>query len=488
MKKKNRQLLVISLIVGAILLFFLYQIGGLSNLPFAVSGNDQYIQTPTFMYYECAPATGLTDSPTVNIPKDGSWYSCPDNSDGCSIYVVGEPNTFLGRRFQYQVCEQGGNCQSVTNKEVSSSWNPFKKDTSKPTSNLVTLTKSQSVYITYQKKILVAWANTEGGSNYAQYKPFILWKNSVFQGGRTEYTTLTQGCIFPQTNNLIDSISNIKGFNLLQTSQSDYKLEPYKTRNFIDTYIPLSTQNVNFVTYNGQSGYCLNRQVFAISEVKTNSGTLKIVDSNFNTQLSPSVVCCPGDKEPTRKCNSNFQWEELAKAQCSQFDPCAGASYYPSGKSKELIRYNCVNSQCVAQTTNVECTTNSECIGNSKGAVCDTKTYQCSSIASPIVSTGVGNNSGSKECTSCLNWASNIFKSKENKCTETNVIKTSIWNPLSWIGSLTGATKQSNICPIYLIGLGILLFIALMFILLILGFTGGVLLIFKKLFSRKKRR
>lgn len=382
----NRKLgLFFGIIFIGVLFIFVPRLDGILQSTISPP-SGQYIQVPTFMWYECAPGTDLINSPESAIPTDGAWYECPADSNGCNIWVLGEKNTILDRRFRYQICTKGSsNCFAESYESVNDHWKLWGNGNDRPSKQIATLTNSQRIYITYQRQSF-GWWNREGASVFYQYNPFILWKNDVFNGGRTEYSTIEQGCTFTNSDRLklVDSVTNvISGKVPAQSSTDDYKLAPYKTRNFISNYVPISVENVNFVSYNGQPGYCINRQVFAISDVNTNSGTYKIVDSSFNTRLAPSVTCCPGETEPTRKCNSKFEWENIDGGQCSAFRACAGADWYPSGSAKQLIRYNCVQGYCKPETMQVECTTNADCLTNPNGNICDTKIWKCVNVPPP---------------------------------------------------------------------------------------------------------
>ncbi|NQV08819.1 hypothetical protein HQ529_03130, partial [Candidatus Woesearchaeota archaeon] len=339
-----------------------------------------YVQAPTFYYYECSPASAPLESQHIILTSGSSegWITCPSNTDTCNLYVsqIETPKWFAtDRRIIYQKCSASGKCDP----QVSTPANSFFSKNGVPTIQISNLLSTDKVYINYQaRNLLFQWKDKENGAEWYQtYKPFILWKVDMFGGGRTEYTSIKQGCNFLSSDkpNLLNSmINSIKQINT-QTTTSNTNVPFYKTRNFIGTYVPISTANVNFVTYGRKEGYCLNRQVFAITTAVTNGGTYKIVDSNFNTRLANSVTCCPGETEQTRKCNSNFEWENIEVAQCSSFNPCAGADWEQNpASSTQLIRYNCINNKCVGETKKVECTLNSDC---GVGEVCDTKLYEC---------------------------------------------------------------------------------------------------------------
>ena len=350
---------------------------GLTGIAFIILGGGileqtfptgTYVQAPTFFYYQCEAATAPKDSTPVTLTTgDSGWIFIPSNTDTADlwIYQTETPKWFAtDRSILYQIChDNGARCDPP----VRTLGNSFFSKNGVPSVQKSNLLITDRVYVNYQaKNLLGQWKDYPNGAAwYHTYKPFILWKHNMFDGGRTEYTTPQQGCNFPSSDvgNLIDSITNLNKQLNIQTSTSDNSIPFYKSRNFIGTYVPLSTANVNFVTYNNQQGYCMNRQVFAISTVTTNNAQYQIVDSNFNTILAPSVACCPGENEVTRTCSTNFQWVSKAtsiEGQCSAFKACAGADWEDSS-SKTQIRYNCVNTQCIPETRSVECVYDSDC-------------------------------------------------------------------------------------------------------------------------------
>ena len=380
--KRKKVIIPIIVVILFILVVLGFKYGGVgTGLTIA---EENYVQAPVFMYYECSPGQAVTDSDSINLGKNGGWIECPTYSAGCTIYGQGEVNTFTSRRFEYQICTKGTDeCQKAIDVEVDSSWFGNK---GVPTKQLFTLTKQQSAYINYQKYLLY-WYGIEGGSIYAQYTPFIIWKNAIFGGGRNPYTTITQGCQFSTfDNNKVIQASTLG--NLPQNKpgsscgQTENTLCPYQTLNFIETFVPLFYKNIQFVDYSGQKGYCVNKQVYKIDKVVTNVDSYQIVDTNINSKLG-DVTCCPGDTQPGYKCE-NFNWIPIQQAQCDAFRPCEGIDYRPSG-SKSLVRYSCVNSQCVPDYKNVECTSSTDCVGNIKGDICDLKTWECTKVAPPCV-------------------------------------------------------------------------------------------------------
>ena len=378
--KKIKNILFIIAGVGAIVFLVIMGVSQdfTGNTPYGT-----YVQSPTFYYYECSPATEPVESTHVTITSGASgWITAPSNTDEWDLYVAQteEAKWFsTDRSILYQICHSNGNCDSQVRVYSSDTREIFTRN-SVPTLHIPNLLVGDRVYVNYQSKpIIGAWKDKENSAEWYQtYKPFILWKNNMFDGGRTEYSSIEKGCSFSYQEkiSLLDSLTNSKKQINDQSSKSDSTLGFYKTRNFIGTYVPLSKNNVNFVDVNGETGYCLNRQVFAITTATTNSNTYQIVDSNFNNLLRQSVDCCPGEKEPTRTCNDNFEWVSIQEAECSLFNPCQGADWIPS-TSQKLVRYNCIDSQCVPEYQNVDCTSNSDCLANE---VCDTKDYTCVTV------------------------------------------------------------------------------------------------------------
>lgn len=411
--KKNKAILI-SVIVGILLISGIFAVLYFSgNLQSSVnSPSGTYIQAPTFYYYECSPASQPVESTHVNLNTGSSngWITCPSNTDTCDLWISQTEQTAwysLNRRIVYQICHNNGN--NCDNQVYTTSDYFSLSNANVPSVHISNLLITDRVYVNYQyQNLLFQWIDKGNSAEWYQtYKPFILWKVDMFGGGRTEYTSISQGCNFNSgdVGNLLNSITNsIKQINT-QTSSSSTNLPFYQTRNFIGTYVPISTANVNFVTYNGQDGYCLNRQVFAITTATTNDNTYQIVDSNFNTLLANSVTCCPGETQPNQKCGDDFQWHDIATAQCSAFSPCAGADWSPDG-AKQLIRYNCVNSKCVSETKQVECTSNSDC-GNNQ--ICDTSNYVCVNAGTGGVIGGGGNESNCK-------WYQDSYVTSQKVC------------------------------------------------------------------------
>lgn len=345
--------------------------------------SDNYVQSPTFPYYECTPASRSIEGNHINIETgEIRNLACPSNTDTCDLYVKQTEtnfNFFSGaRRIAYQVCHANNVCDATKYypKEQSN-------QVSIGTFQLPNLLADDRVTVVYQYLSILGWKNIPNGAEYWNtYKPFILWKVDFLGGGKTEYTTAEQGCNFPNSAvpNLLNSIDNIKKQINQQSSTSNTKLDFYKTRNFIGSFVPLAKANVNFVTYNGKDGYCLNRQIFAITTATTNGATYRIVDTNFNTLLANSVTCCPNEKQPNQNCGSDFQWHPIEQFECSAFNPCAGADYQVDS-SKKLVRYNCVSSKCVPDYKTVQCTSDSDCLSTQ---ACDTKTFTCYSKQSGV--------------------------------------------------------------------------------------------------------
>jgi len=345
--------------------------------------SGKYIEVPVFMYYECSPASAKKTGDWNDIPSQGAVVECPANSDTCDIDFRWIDDTGRGyTELRYQKCiKNSNNCESekiISLERLGK--NEFPLD--QVVITLFNIRRDQQVNIQFLDSLAnIFFTGRDIGQARANFNPFILWKNGIFSGGRSEYTSIQQGCVFPTADrkNLIE-----RAINLIIPHDDDsidsFELEPYKTRNFIETFVPIAKANVNFVSYLGQTGYCLNRDVYSIATVEAEGETYQIVDTNINSKLKSNVECCPGEREPTRKCNSQFKWEQIAGSECSLFNPCVGIDWQCFGSGSTQRRFDCENGFCVERTKTVECCTDDDCLTSAKGRFCDSFTNECSGI------------------------------------------------------------------------------------------------------------
>lgn len=439
MAKKNNAI-VWSIIIGVILLIGIIAVFNVHKSPLLSSSvsSGSYINVPTFMWYKCeeAPSNYPPIDNLYNIDSTGKvTVSCPANVEKCDITVIGEPNTWLGRRVIYQICNKNTNvCYAEETLPVSEvNFIPWGRDYNRPAKVIKTnLGVNELVKITYQKSYVVYWGNVGGATIEVKGQPFIITKNSIFTGVGMPFTTVEQGCTIPtdSRNNLLNSFSNLVGWNAnTQSTTSTSTLAFRETRNFIDNLVPISQENVKFVD-NGNA-YCMNDKVYAVGSVTTNSGTYKVVDmSGTFASILRSVTCCPGDVNPagTQKCNSNFQWEDINGGECSAFNPCSPDESHaiPSGVPKQLMWYTCEKGFCVKKTATKECVSDQDCIGSPKGNYCDRKTWKCSLVPVPVCPTTCAKDTDCAPCgdyicspqsKTCIskgvdgNWFTNLLKS-----------------------------------------------------------------------------
>ncbi len=373
--KRLKTFIIGSMFIGGLLLVFVFP-----QIPQSIIGSGTYVETPTIGFYDCSPASESVSSNWASISSSGSGFlQCPSNTDQCDFEIRAEqPSTwqnFLGNyRLVYQVCD-GSDCQNQVIIEA----DRWDIGGSYATLSYKNLLKSEKIYMDYQKKVFFNWNGIDGAEYRTKYKPFILWKNPGL-GGRYEYSTIDQGCSFTskEKKQLVESAT----IQLpSESSTSDYTLQPYKTRNYVDTFIPVSSANIQFVEYNGRDAYCENGLVYEIDEIVLGAGTYNIVDTSENTRLK-NGQCCPGDEEPNRVCE-NFEWKQIeiedsgeTNVECSLFNPCPNSILQPK-TSTQLSEFKCESGRCVEYTQDVECTQNSVC---KLGSVCDTKTYKCVEI------------------------------------------------------------------------------------------------------------
>lgn len=458
--KPKQKFLGILVFIG--LLFILLPAFGIVENT-AVSGT--YIQVPLKGFYSCEPASQKVPGAFVSIGATGSGnVRCPSNSDTCDFDIKAPKpslwsNVFGEYRLTYQVCDiSGGFCQQQ--QTISGDRWGVAGDTI--TTRYAGLLNSQQIVFHYQKAtnslIGTKWNDITGSSYRVSYAPYIIWKTSPTEG-KTEYSSVTQGCSFTinDAKNLI--ISDTLGYGAGSSNDLN-NLAPGKTRNFINIFVPVSIENAK-IQNDGQA-YCSNNKLYPIDTVTLISGTYKTVNTY---EVIKAVECCNGDVEPgIRQCQNN-KWVALPKPgvnptpgqeiQCSAFKPCSGSDWTPY-TTTSLTRSVCENSVCVQKSMEVECTDNSKCgVGNT----CDTKTYKCVAVPNATV---VANNTSNLEQQCSLLAQSN---SLAGYTWVTEVTEPSVWKKIYTFGTAKSVTTgycKAQYIPYYVFS-AIILVVSIIF-------------------------
>lgn len=376
-------------------MFFLLLGGFFGNNTYSTLalGPESYIQAPVFGYFKCEPVGVMQYTIRTPMTTGASGYIlAPEDIQSWDLFISQTETTkwySVDRRVVYKICDVDGLCETFIEDAPG-----FLKIKDVPTVHVPNLVVTDSVYVEYQRKPLLGdWVVQPNGAEwYIGYIPFALTKTGPLSGSY-QYTSIEQGCNFPSTEsdlqrigdklitskNLVNNLINSKIPIQTQTSSANDKLPPYATRNFIEGYVPFSVENSKVVTYGGKEGYCLNNVIYGITSAETNSGIYKIVDTNYNSILNPSVTCCPGDVNPGTQevciqVGDTFKWQPNdVEGSCSLFQPCAGAGFQCTS-SKTQITYDCVNTKCIPTTKTVDCCYDSDCTG---GELCDLKDNEC---------------------------------------------------------------------------------------------------------------
>lgn len=151
--------------------------------------------------------------------------------------------------------------------------------------------------------------------------------------------------------------------------------------------------------------------LYPVIKLTTASNSYNVVDVTSGSKGTQD--CCSGDNLPDKTC-VNGVWKPTANAECSTLNPCEGNEWRQNlGTDKQVIKYNCVNSKCVAETKTVDCNKDSDCA--STNLRCNSNTFKCE-----VASVGV-NNEGTKvlatdETTCVKNGDKWIPKTTSKKC------------------------------------------------------------------------
>ena len=119
----------------------------------------------------------------------------------------------------------------------------------------------------------------------------------------------------------------------------------------------LSPKEMRTLEYNGETVYCLEGNLYTMTNIKLKSGECYWYRDKF---IVKAGECCPGVELAGKNlfCNNDFEWELKIKGECTIDTDC------PKG-------YKCVENKCV--TTKLPCFTSVDCPGEGI-FTCDTST------------------------------------------------------------------------------------------------------------------
>lgn len=349
--------------------------------------SSQYIEAPVFAWLSCEPSGISKESVDFVLPTEGKWISCPENSAECDINVetplIGA--SIYAYRFCYQFCRDGINqncnaivCSNIKNIGQAGQMKLFEVGSSMSGNNVVFAQMQRSI------TGFSGWSGVAGSTYYYKYIPFTIWTTNILSGGKFKYSETQEGCIVPSdiknkgiifTN--IERIVNSNPSGNLKETNIKSTLLPYETFNYIAGFVTRPSPS-SVETYNGETAYCIrlsgssSAQMMKLNRVETQYATYYVVDTNWNENLG-FVQCCENEAKPGYICRDH-SWVKIEQAQCDMFRPCSGSAWTRDASStQQIIRYNCVDGKCVAETKPVECTLDSDC-GN--GEICSGD-WQC---------------------------------------------------------------------------------------------------------------
>lgn len=378
-------ILALALVVGVIAFN-----AGVLDVGSALSstGSGSYIERPVFKYIKCEAVSDLKYSSPLDVSQDGQWLSKPSITNNYNVNVnipSASPLGYTTPTIEYYVCNSrvldSSNCRVTASKNSVNYKSVFAINNVKP---------NEYVWIQYQEKLVsLSYKGRPGATYQIGYIPYGLREYNILSG--------RSGSIIPNDCKITDSSqvndrflsSDINTVNSAASQgkidrSAETQLDAEEVRWYVTGYLTSAEPSFK-LKYKNQDAWCKNdggsASIWKINTVQLASGTYKIASVDWNDKLG-TEVCCPGDKQPGRACNENFAWvstqpiddKGTTAISCSTFNPCDGGSYTPLSKGV-IARYECVNSQCVQKTKEVQCSSDTDC--QDANQICDRNSWSC---------------------------------------------------------------------------------------------------------------
>ena len=373
-KKGQTQLIVIVLLILSVGTIAVLAVTGninLADITQSCSASDGYIQVPYIPFLKC-DLSGTTRDYTLSIPSvGGDWVQIPENTNGYSVRLMSEKVGVFSsnRRFEYYICPQKGITTNCIHKITDDKSGAF--DVS-----LGQIASGSYVWAEYQGACLLKVCAKAGATYQVVYQPYTLQRTDVLRGSGEILGS--EGCHVPDAEWAARLTATFEG----KPAPTSRDLQPNQVFNYFSgTITRIASGNLEA---NGK--YCIYSNgvgtLYPVVQLNTASGCYNVVDvNNGNAGIQD---CCSGDDLPDKTCVKG-KWVSTVNAECDTLNPCKGPDWNPEiGTDKTVIRYNCVNSKCVAQTKTVDCNKDSDCAATNLR--CNLNTFKCE-VASVGVNT-----------------------------------------------------------------------------------------------------
>jgi len=230
MNKKGYSIfLIIAVLAGLITIL---SFSGIINTAEITGGETGYIQIPRYCTITCQQKGVSTDF-TKTIMESGEWISdnMPKNTNEWSIRLISDKGKWYEtqRRFEYYDCPQRDKTQSNCIHKFTEWQSGGNFDF-----NLGTISSSRFIYVQYQKKKIPFGTGTADGSSFqVTYKPFILQRDDIARGGKTEVSGAI-GCEIPLVDEAWkDRILSAVGLSYPSINPQDRNLEVGENFNYL---------------------------------------------------------------------------------------------------------------------------------------------------------------------------------------------------------------------------------------------------------------
>jgi len=250
--------------------------------------------------------------------------------------------------------------------------------------SLSSLSPRDLVRIYYERKEWGTWKAFNDPSFVYQVSavPYCLYRTNVLGGGKTKLNS--RDCSIPNnvyTGEILsedvqvlkDSRGNVINLNYVtgRVARTGEHLPIGEYYNYVSDFVTVPSFALE--DYQGQKVKCVisggQHIYYGFSTITTPAGTYQILDFG---KIIGYPQCCERESTPTKTCQDG-KWITHEEAKCSLTKPCPGSVWNPDPRNpRRIVRYNCVNGQCVPEYKEVECTSWEQC---NKDEIC--VNYRC---------------------------------------------------------------------------------------------------------------
>lgn len=345
----------------------------------SILGTGGWIERPVFFYDKCEAVGGLSYSTPTALATSGQWLPKPTATSEYNVRISTSEGSlfFPQRRVEYYICNSM--VLSDSNCRIGKPDGGGGEVATISTSGSVQINGirlNEYVWAQYQKPALFGWGAGSGASYQIGYIPYGLRQYNVLGGSANPVNPNSCTYSSKPTDTILSTNSQEINSYKPSINTNENTLKPNEVRWYVAGYVTSASPSFT-LTYGGKEAWCRptgsNAEIYKIAEIQTPQGTYKVASVDWNDKIG-TETCCPGQKEGSSTCNSNFKWETTAGTQCSLFNSCGSANWVPYSEG-QIIKYSCVEGSCKPEIKEVECASNFDCTDTNQ--ICDLNTFKC---------------------------------------------------------------------------------------------------------------